>query len=56
MNKHIVVIGGGVAGIEAAGTLADLGQKVSVIEKHVELGDTLPAGMHCFLTGARPVR
>ena len=33
MDKHIVVIGGGVAGMEAAGQLADAGFNVSLIEK-----------------------
>ena len=33
MNKHVVVIGGGVAGMEAAGQLADAGFSVSLVEK-----------------------
>ena len=53
MDKHIVVIGGGVAGIEAAGTLADLGQKVSVIEKHEELGGHI-TGWHALFPDRRP--
>jgi heterodisulfide reductase subunit A len=53
MNKHVVIIGGGVAGIEAAGTLADLGHKVSVIEKQEELGGHI-TGWHALFPDRRP--
>jgi len=33
MSKHVVVIGGGVAGLEAAGQLSKKGFDVSLIEK-----------------------
>ena len=33
MSKHVVVIGGGVAGLEAAGRLSRAGIEVSLLEK-----------------------
>ena len=41
MDKHIVVIGGGVAGMEAAGQLADAGFSVSLVEKEKVTGGHL---------------
>jgi heterodisulfide reductase subunit A len=41
MGKHVVVIGGGVAGLEAAGRLAKTGLEVSIIEKKSETGGHL---------------
>ena len=41
MNKHIVVIGGGPAGMESAGQLAKAGFSVSLIEKEKETGGHL---------------
>jgi heterodisulfide reductase subunit A2 len=41
MNKHIVVIGGGAAGMEAAVQLADAGFAVSLVEKEEETGGHL---------------
>jgi heterodisulfide reductase subunit A len=41
MDKHVVVIGGGVAGLEAAGQLAKAGIEVSVIEKESVTGGHL---------------
>ncbi len=38
MSKHIVVIGGGAAGMEAAGQLAKEGFQVSLVEKEEETG------------------
>ncbi|MBR8826350.1 MAG: CoB--CoM heterodisulfide reductase iron-sulfur subunit A family protein [Gomphosphaeria aponina SAG 52.96 = DSM 107014] len=38
MNKNIVVIGGGVAGMAAAGKLREFGYEVTLIEKEKELG------------------
>jgi heterodisulfide reductase subunit A2 len=38
MSKHVVVIGGGPAGLEAAGQLAKSGCNVSVIEKEIKTG------------------
>jgi heterodisulfide reductase subunit A2 len=41
MNKHVVVIGGGVAGLEAAGRLSKVGFMVSLIEKENRTGGHL---------------
>jgi heterodisulfide reductase subunit A len=41
MNKHVVVIGGGVAGMEAAGQLSRNGLEVSLIEKESTTGGHL---------------
>jgi heterodisulfide reductase subunit A len=41
MNKHVVVIGGGVAGIEVAGQLSKAGVDVSLIEKDAKTGGHL---------------
>jgi heterodisulfide reductase subunit A len=41
MNKHVVVIGGGVAGMEAAGQLAKTGVDVSLLEKEGVTGGHL---------------
>lgn len=38
MSKKIAIIGGGVAGIEAAKKLSELGYEISLFEKDVELG------------------
>lgn len=38
MSKHVVVIGGGVAGLEAAGWLAKAGFDVSLVEKEEKTG------------------
>jgi heterodisulfide reductase subunit A len=41
MSKHVVVIGGGVAGLEAAGRLSKAGFEVSLIEKESKTGGHL---------------
>ncbi len=41
MNKHVVVIGGGVAGLEVAGQLSKVGIEVSLIEKGIITGGHL---------------
>ena len=41
MNKHVVVIGGGVAGLEVAGQLSKAGIEVSLIEKDIITGGHL---------------
>ena len=47
--KKIVVVGGGVAGMEAARTAAMRGHKVSLYEKNESLGGNLiPGGSHSF--------
>jgi len=47
--KKVVVVGGGVAGMEAARVAAIRGHKVSLYEKNSELGGNLiPGGSHSF--------
>lgn len=41
MNKHVIVVGGGVAGLEAAGQLSKAGIGVSLIEKESKTGGHL---------------
>jgi len=41
MSKHVVVIGGGVAGMEAAGQLSKIGMNVSLLEKENKTGGHL---------------
>jgi heterodisulfide reductase subunit A2 len=41
MKKHVVVIGGGVAGLEAAGQLSKAGVEVSLVEKESRTGGHL---------------
>jgi heterodisulfide reductase subunit A len=41
VNKHVIVIGGGVAGMEAAGQLSKNGYKVSLVEKEETTGGHL---------------
>jgi len=41
MNKHVVVIGGGVAGLEVAGQLSKAGIDVTLIEKETKTGGNL---------------
>ena len=41
MNKHVVVIGGGAAGLEAAGRLSMAGLEVSLVEKEEQTGGHL---------------
>jgi heterodisulfide reductase subunit A len=41
MGKHVVIIGGGVAGLEAAGQLANTGFDVSIVEKEKTIGGHL---------------
>ncbi|MDO9615922.1 MAG: FAD-dependent oxidoreductase [Bacteroidota bacterium] len=46
--KHIVIIGGGIAGIEAACALTDAGHWVTVIEKNEQLGGKLNNWSYLF--------
>lgn len=48
MDNNIIVIGGGAAGIEAAGQLAQAGYPVTLIEKGQELGGHLLNWYHLF--------
>ena len=41
VNKEVLVIGGGVAGIQAALDLADTGLKVTIVEKETTIGGTM---------------
>ncbi len=49
--KHIAIIGGGPAGIESAASLAQLGYRVSLIEKSAELGGHLSQMFTLFPDG-----
>jgi heterodisulfide reductase subunit A len=53
MNKHVVVIGGGVAGMEAAGSLAEAGVVVTLIEKGQDPGGHL-LKWHALFPDRRP--
>lgn len=52
-QKHVIVAGGGVAGMEAAGALAELGYKVSLIEKSQKPGGHL-LQWHALFPDHRP--
>ena len=45
-NKHVAVIGGGIAGMEAASVLARQGLKVTLIEKQKATGGKLNDWYH----------
>jgi heterodisulfide reductase subunit A2 len=51
--KHIVVAGGGVAGMEAAGALAEMGHRVSLVEKEKSPGGHL-LKWHALFPDHRP--
>ncbi|MBI3323450.1 MAG: FAD-dependent oxidoreductase [Candidatus Omnitrophica bacterium] len=65
MPRHVVVIGGGFAGLRAAVSLADAGCRVTVLESRVGLGgrarsfvdpatgEVVDNGQHLFLSGYR---
>ncbi len=46
--KSVVVIGGGAAGMEAAGQLAKAGCSVTVVEKESEIGGHVRNWFHLF--------
>jgi len=48
MVKSVVIIGGGIAGMEAAGCLSDMGVDVTIIEKNDRLGGHLRNWSHLF--------
>lgn len=48
MGKSVVIIGGGVAGMEAAGCLSDMGVDITLIEKNDRLGGHLRNWAHLF--------
>ena len=51
--KHVIVAGGGVAGMEAAGALAELGYRVSLVEKEKNPGGHL-LQWHALFPDHRP--
>jgi heterodisulfide reductase subunit A2 len=53
MTKHVVIVGGGVAGIEAAGVLAELGHDVTLIEKDEATGGHITR-WHALFPDRRP--
>jgi heterodisulfide reductase subunit A len=53
MAKHIVIAGGGVAGMEAAGALAEMGHSVSIIEKEKNPGGHI-LNWHALFPDRRP--
>ena len=53
MAKHIIIAGGGVAGIEAAGVLADMGHTVSILEKEGNSGGHV-SKWHALFPDRRP--
>ncbi len=55
-NKHVAVIGGGIAGMEAASVLARQGLKVTVIEKEADAGGKLNDWDHLFPDFSSPER
>lgn len=48
MSKHVAVIGAGIAGMEAAGRLAQSGHRVTLIEKAPAKGGKLSGWYHLF--------
>ena len=46
--KHIITIGGGIAGIEVSSILSGMGHKVTLIEKNTELGGKIRNYDHLF--------
>lgn len=52
--KHIVIIGGGIAGIETASFLTDAGHWVTIIEKESKIGGKLN-NWHCLFPDFTPV-
>jgi heterodisulfide reductase subunit A2 len=54
-EKHIVIIGGGPAGIEAAEHLSELGYQISIIEKNTKIGGKLN-DWHQLFPDHRPAR
>lgn len=52
-GKHVIVAGGGVAGMEAAGSLAEMGMRVTLIEKGQDPGGHL-LQWHALFPDRRP--
>ncbi len=51
--KHVIVAGGGVAGMEAAGSLAEMGMRVTLIDKGQDPGGHL-LQWHALFPDRRP--
>jgi heterodisulfide reductase subunit A-like polyferredoxin len=51
--KHVIVAGGGVAGMEAAGALAEMGYRVTLVEKGEDPGGHL-LQWHALFPDRRP--
>ena len=51
--KNIIIIGGGIAGIEVASSLSELGYEVTLMEKNSELGGKLQ-DYYCLFPNFRP--
>ena len=49
MKKRVIIIGGGVAGMQTALRLAEQGVSPVIIEKEAELGGSSRAGTCCFV-------
>ncbi len=49
-NKNIAIIGAGIAGVEAASTLADMGYSLYLIEKEKTIGGNIKNWNHLFPT------
>lgn len=50
MSKKVLIIGGGVAGLEASGVLTKLGYNVTIVEESDQLGGKLNRWSHLFPT------
>jgi heterodisulfide reductase subunit A len=48
MSKKVLIIGGGVAGLEASGVLSKLGYNVTIVEESDQLGGKLNCWSHLF--------
>ena len=55
MRENVVIIGGGIAGLEAAGQLAGLGYNPILVEKEDHLGGHL-ADWHCLFPDMIPAK
>ena len=55
MRENVVIIGGGIAGLEAAGQLAGLGYNPILVEKEDHLGGHL-ADWHCLFPDLIPAK